>query len=89
MPDSPCLANVRALYDAIMAKSTGRQVQSMGHRGRDMSYSEMDVKDMISLYRQLWQQCPDAQVQLPDLKPLDAVTGTRGRPAQFLGRPWA
>ncbi len=86
MPDSPCLAKCRELYEAITARTLGQQVQSVGHKGRQVGYSDTSLGDMIALYRQLWAQCPDAQAELPTLKPLEQPTGTRGRPAQFLGK---
>lgn len=83
-----CLETLRDLKAAIDARLLGRQVQSVDHKGRSISYSEMSVSDMITYYRQLWLQCPEAQAELPELKPLDAPPGARGRPARFLGRRW-
>lgn len=82
----PCLAELRTLKAAIDAKMTGRQVQTVGHGGRNVGYSEMRVDYMVAYYRQLWAQCPAAQAELPELQALDQPVGTRGRPAVFLGR---
>jgi hypothetical protein len=82
---STCLETLRELKTAIDARMTGKQVQSVGHKGRNLAYSEMNVSDMIAYYRQLWRQCPEAQEELPELQPLDAPTGTRGRPAMGFG----
>jgi len=79
MTDSPCLARCRELHDAIVAKMSGKAVQSAGAKGRQVGYAEADVNDMIKLYQQLWRACPDAQVALPELKPLDQPVATRGR----------
>ncbi len=88
MPDEvpECLATLRELKAVIDARMLGRQVQSVGHKGRQMAYAETPVKDLIAYYRQLWAQCPAAQAELPELKPLDAAVGTRGKPAVFVGR---
>lgn len=82
-----CLETVRELHAAITARMTGRQVQSVGHRGRTLSYSDTSISDMISLYRQLWAQCPEAQAELPNLQPLDAhVSTTPRQPGRYAGR---
>ena len=77
-------------FCARLESSRGRTVQItfkiMTPKGRQVGYSDTSLSDMISLYRQLWAQCPSAQAELPALKPLDQPTGTRGRPAQFLGK---
>lgn len=86
MSDAPCLARLRELYAKINARIDGGQVQSVGHKGRNLAYSETSVADMIKFYNQLWRQCPEAQAELPELKPLDTPAVTRGRPAVFVGR---
>lgn len=85
MPDSPCLARCRSLHDAIVAKMSGKSVHGAGAKGRSVTYAEADVNDMIKLYQQLWRACPDAQAELPELKPLDQPVATRGRPAVLVG----
>ena len=76
---APCLVTLRELKAAIDARMLGRQVQSVGHKGRSMEYAETSLSDMISYYNQLWRQCPDAQAELPELKPLDQPSYARGR----------
>lgn len=82
----PCVADLKTLYDAIMAATTGRQVQSVGHRGRQIGYTQADPNKMIALYRQLRDACPRAEeFGLPDIKMLDKPPTKRGRPATFIG----
>lgn len=83
---TPCLLVLQKLKEAIDARMTGEGVQSVGHKGRSLEYANMSVSDMVKYYIQLWRQCPAAQAVLPELQQLDAPTGTRGRPAVFLGR---
>ncbi len=84
--EPPCLLTARRLHDAIIARTLGEQVQSVGHRGRQVAYAEMSLKDMIVMYRQVWAACPAARLELPDLQPLDQPVVTRGRPAHFVGK---
>lgn len=79
MTDSPCLARVRRLFEAIDARATGKQVSGAGAKGRSVSYSNSSLDDMIRLYRQLWQACPDAKTSdLPLLAEPGASTVQRG-----------
>jgi hypothetical protein len=82
---TPCLLVLRKLKEAIDARMTGTGVQSVGHKGRTLEYATMNVGEMMKYYMQLWRQCPAAQAELPELQPLDGPTGTRGRPAIFVG----
>ncbi len=84
--DPPCLVMLRKLKAAIDQRMTGEGVQSVGHKGRTMEYANLNVGDMVKYYIQLWKQCPAAQAELPEMQPLDATTGTRGRPPIFMGR---
>lgn len=67
-------ADLEALYTAIMARVQGRQVNSVGHGGRSMSYDGTDLKDMIKMYRMMWQP----EYGLPVI-PLDLETSTADR----------
>lgn len=83
---TPCIDILRKLKEAIDTRMMGEGLHSVGHKGRTMAYANMNVSDMVKYYIQLWKQCPAAQAELPELLPLDATTGTRGRPAIFMGR---
>jgi len=85
MAEPECLVRLRELKAKIDQRIDGGQVTSVGHRGRSLQYSETSVNDMIRYYNQLWQQCPAAQAELPQLVPLDQHVATRGRPAVFVG----
>lgn len=78
----------RDLKAAIDARMLGRQIQSAGERGRNVSYADLPVKDLISYYRQMRSQCAEAQAELPDIQPLDAPISERRPPIGHLGRPW-
>lgn len=79
MPDSPCLARVRSLFDAIEARAKGTQVSGAGGKGRSVSYANTSLDDMIRLYRQLWSACPDAKTSdLPLLNEPGTSTVERG-----------
>jgi hypothetical protein len=67
-------ADLRAIYDTIIARMTGKQVQSAGHKDRSAAYAQTDTKDLIKIYRMLWTK----DSGLPDLKDLDASVATRG-----------
>jgi len=84
--DTPCLLVLRKLKAAIDQRMTGEGVQSVGHKGRTMEYANLNVSDMVKYYMQLWKQCPAAQAELPEMQTLESTTGTRGRPAIFMGR---
>lgn len=42
------------LYTAIMDRVKGRQVNSVGHGGRNVGYDGTSLEDMIATYRMLW-----------------------------------
>lgn len=73
--------NLQALYDAIIAKSTGKQVQSAGHKDKTVAYAQSSLGDLLKLYRMHWV----ASSGLPDLKDLDQSTARRGPPARVYG----
>lgn len=74
-------ADLEALYAAIIARATGRQVTQAGHKDKQTSFASMSLAEMLKLYRQLWTKASG----LPDLKDLDAGP-RRGPPARcFFG----
>jgi len=90
MPLAPCHQLVKDLKAAIDARMLGKQVQSLGHKGRNLSYAEQPLKELIAYYNQMRQGCPGALAdpELAAIAPLDQPTTTRGAPARFLGRSW-
>lgn len=90
MPLSPCHQLVKDLKTAIDARMLGKQVSSLGHKGRSLAYAEQPLKELIAYYNQMRQGCPDAlaDAELVAIAPLDQPTTTRGAPARFLGRSW-
>lgn len=88
MPISPCHQLVKDLKATIDARMTGKQVSSVGHRGRSLEYAETPLKELIAYYNQVRNGCADALAdpELIEVRPLDQQFGTRGRPAQFMGR---
>lgn len=88
MPLSPCHQRAKDLFDAIQARALGTQAQSVGHKGRNVQFSEMSTNHLISLYNQSRNLCADALAD-PDLiplSPLDAPGTTRGRPLGYAAR---
>lgn len=90
MPLSPCHALARKLKATIDARLTGGQVQSLGHKGRNLEYADVPLKELIAYYNQVRNGCPDALAdpELIAISPLDLPTGPRGRPGVRLGRSW-
>ena len=74
-------ADLEALYNAIIAKQTGRQVQSAGHKDKTASFAMSSLSDLIKIYRQLWFK----ESGLPYLQDLAASSAKRGPPARFYG----
>lgn len=72
---------LQQLHDAIVARATGKQVQSAGHKDKTLAHAQTSLSDMIKLYRQLW----FAESGLPDLKDIDQSTARRGPPARVYG----
>ncbi len=73
-----CSTDLAALYDAIMARTTGRAVQQAGAKSRQVSYANVPLDEMIKLYRQLWAQCGSGS-GLPLLDELEHSTAKRGQ----------
>lgn len=73
-------ADLEALYRAIIAKSTGRQVSQAGHKDKQTSFANASLSEMLKLYRQLWTK----ESGLPDLNELEVSTATRGRPIRHV-----
>lgn len=66
------------LYDAIIARGKGQKVQAAGQKGRNVSYGETSLSDMIKLYRLLWTTALGDETGLPLLEELGGVSGQRG-----------
>lgn len=90
MPVSPCHQLARDLKATIDTRLTGKQVQSLGHKGRNLEYASATLSELIAYYNQVRKGCPDALAdpELIAIAPLDQPTGTRGRPGTRPGRPW-
>lgn len=90
MANSPCHQLALDLKAAIDARLLGKQVQSVGHKGRNVSYAEQPINSLIAYYNQVRQGCPDAlaDATLIAIAPLNQPTTTRGAPARFLGKAW-
>lgn len=77
MPAPPCADELRKLYDAIMALSTGEKRASISFGDRQVSYSSANVAQLTALYRTFWRTC-GADSGLPDISSQAATL--RGRP---------
>jgi len=74
--------DLNALYQAIIAKASGRQVTQAGHKDKQASYANTPLAEMIALYRQLWfKGCG-----LPELNDLGQPATRRGGPFRMHGR---
>lgn len=71
-------ADLESLYAAIIARTTGKQVQSAGHKDKNTAFSSASLSEMLKLYRQLWTK----ESGLPDLAELEQSTVRRGPPAR-------
>lgn len=80
MTDAEKLADLTALYRAIMARSLGRQVSQAGHKDKQTSFAAVPLGEMIKLYRQTWW----ADSGLPELQELTTSTTRRIRPTRVL-----
>lgn len=80
MTDDEKLADLTALYRAIIAKTTGRKVTQAGHKDKQTSFADTPLGEMIKLYRQMWW----AGSGLPELQELEASTVRRLRPTRVL-----
>ena len=78
MPLSTRAQELVDLYDAIIARGRGQGVQSAGQKGRNVSYGETSLEDMIKLYRLLWTAALGTETGLPLLNALGEAAGTRG-----------
>ena len=72
-------ADLTALYHAIIAKTTGRQVSQAGHKDKQTSFAGASLTEMIRLYRQLWTRASG----LPELNDVGQPAIKRGPPARF------
>lgn len=75
------LDDIAALYGAIVARATGKQVSQAGHKDKQASYSATPLADMISLYRQLWY----SGCGYPELDDLGRPAARRGGPFRMHG----
>jgi hypothetical protein len=48
------IAQIGALYTAVIARATGKHVSQAGHKDKQTSFSSVPLAEMIRLYRQLW-----------------------------------
>jgi hypothetical protein len=85
---SPCFVTCQELHDAIIERLKGGQVKQIGSAKRSLAYADVSLKDMIGMYRQLREQCPEALAALPDLLPPDTPVGGGRRPAVYRGRSY-
>lgn len=47
------VSDLEALYAAIMARATGRQIASAGHKDKQSAFTSATLEEMIKIYRQL------------------------------------
>jgi len=47
-------ATLQALFDAIIARATGRHITQAGHKDKQTSFANTPLSEMIRMYRQLW-----------------------------------
>lgn len=80
MTEDEKLADLTALYRAIIARSSGRQVTQAGHKDKQTSFAALPLGEMIKLYRQLWWK----ESLLPELQELGTSTVKRMRPTRVL-----
>lgn len=85
---SGCYELCKKLKASIDARLTGTQVQSVGHKTKMLEYRDVPLKELIAYYNQVRNSCAEALAdpELIAIAPLDQPTGTRGRPARFVGR---
>ncbi len=74
--------DLTALYKAIVAKASGKQVSQAGHKDKQASYANTPLSEMIALYRQLWFK----DSGLPELNDLGQPAARRGGPFRLHGR---
>lgn len=68
-------ADLRKLYDSIIAKASNTSVNSLSHKGRSVGYGDTPLRDMIKAYRLLWTK----ESGLPEIPlDLDASSASRG-----------
>lgn len=74
-------ADLAALYAAIIARVTGKQVSQAGHKDKQASYANTPLAEMIRLYRMLWTK----ESGLPELTDVGQPVVKRGPPARLWG----
>ena len=75
-----CADELRKIYDAIMALSTGAKATTVSFGDRAVTYTAANLKPLTDLYRLFYRQC-GAESGLADLSGAKAVE--RGTPATF------
>lgn len=78
MPLSTRAQELKDLYDAIIARGKGQKVQSASQKGRNVSYADTSLADMVKLYRLLWNEDLGAEADVPLLDELGTAPGSRG-----------
>ena len=76
MPAPECADELRKVYDAIMALSTGARAVTVTFTDRSVTYTQVSLKTLSGIYRAFYRDC-GADSGLPDL----ANTTQRGGPA--------
>ena len=67
-------ATLQRLFDAIIARASGKHLTQAGHKDKQASYSAVPLAEMIRLYRQLWFRASG----LPELNELGQPVAKRG-----------
>lgn len=80
MTEAEKLADLTALYRAIIAKTTGRQVSQGSHKDKQTAFANVPLAEMLKMYRQLWW----ADSGLPELNELEGSTVKRHRPVRVI-----
>lgn len=78
MPLSTRAQELADLYAAIVDRGKGQKVQSAGQKGRNVTYGDTSLKDMVALYRLLWTKALGEEAGLPLLDELGSASGSRG-----------
>lgn len=80
MPTTPtCADELRKLYDAIMALSSGAKRQTVTFGERSVTYSQQNMRDLLALFRTFYGTC-GADSGLVDLSEAMRGGAERGPP---------
>ncbi len=69
-------ADLEALYAAIIARASGKQVSQSGHKDKQASFVGTPLKDLIRLYRSMWFK----ESGLPDIADIERAVTRRAKP---------